>query len=90
MPDVTIQDQIDAIIENAINETQLMGASVGVMRDNEVILAQGYGYADLNKKVEATEHTVYRIGSITKQFTALAIMILVEQGKVNLNDIMLD
>ncbi|MDE2953230.1 MAG: serine hydrolase, partial [Gemmatimonadota bacterium] len=90
MPDMTIQDQIDAIIENAINETQLVGASVGVMRDNEVVLARGYGYADLNNKAEATEHTVYRIGSITKQFTALAIMILVEQGKVNLNDIMLD
>lgn len=90
MPDVTIQDQIDAIIENAINEAQLVGTSVGVMRDNGVILARGYGYADLNKKVEATEHTVYQIGSITKQFTVLAIMILVEQGKVNLNDIMLD
>ena len=62
MPDATIQNQIDAIIENAINETQLVGASVGVMRDNEVVLARGYGYADLNKKVEATEHTVYQIG----------------------------
>ena len=90
MANGTIQDQIDAIIENAINETPLVGASVGVMRHNEVILARGYGYADLNKKVETTEHTVYRIGSTTKQFTALAIMILVEQGKVNLNDIMLD
>ena len=90
MPDVTIQDQIDAIIENAINETQLVGASVGVMRHNKIILARGYGYADINNKVKATEHTVYRIGSITKQFTSLAIMILVEQGKVNLNDIMLD
>ncbi len=90
MPDMTIQDQIDAIIEKAINETQLVGASVGVMRHNEVIFARGYGYADLNRKVEATEHTVYLIGSITKQFTALAIMVLVEQGKVNLNDIMLD
>lgn len=90
MPDVTIQDQIDAIIEKAINENQLVGASVGVMRHNEVIFARGYGYADLNKKVEATEHTVYQVGSITKQFTALAVMMLVEQGKVNLNDIMLD
>ncbi len=90
MPDLTIQAQIDAIIENAINETQLVGASVGVMRHNEIIFARGYGYADLNKKVEATEHTVYQIGSITKQFTALAIMVLVEQGKLNLNDIMLD
>ena len=87
---MTIQDQIDAIIENAINETQLVGASVGVMRQNEVIFTRGYGYADLNRKVEAIEHTVYRIGSITKQFTALAILILVEQGKVNLNDVMLD
>lgn len=90
MPDMTIQDQIDAIIENAINENQLVGASVGVMRHNEVIFARGYGYADLDNKVEATEHTVYQVGSITKQFTALAIMVLVEQGKVNLNDIMLD
>ena len=90
MSDMAIQDQIDTIIENAIDETQLVGASVGVMRDNEVVLARGYGYADINNKAEATEHTVYRIGSITKQFTALAIMILVEQGKVNLNDIMLD
>ena len=90
MPDMTIQDQIDAIIENAINENQLVGASVGVMRHNEVIFARGYGYADLDNKVEATEHTVYQVGSITKQFTALSIMILVEQGKVNLNDIMLD
>lgn len=87
---MTIQDQIDAIIENAINENQLVGASVGVMRHNEVIFARGYGYADLNRKVEATEHTVYQVGSITKQFTALAVMILVEQDKVNLNDIMLD
>ena len=87
---MTIQDQIDAIIENAINETQLVGASVGVMSHNEVIFARGYGYADLNRKVEATEHTVYQVGSITKQFTALAVMILVEQDKVNLNDIMLD
>lgn len=90
MSDATLQDQIDAIIENAINGTQLVGASVGIMRDNEVILARGYGYADINNKVEATEHTVYRIGSITKQFTALAIMILVEQGKVDLNEVMLD
>ncbi len=90
MPDVTIQDQIDAIIEKAINENQLVGASVGVMRHNEVIFARGYGYADLDNKVEATEHTVYQVGSITKQFTALAVMILVEQDKVNLNDIMLD
>lgn len=90
MPDMTIQDQIDAIIENAIHENQLVGASVGVMRHNEVIFARGYGYATLGNKVEATEHTVYRIGSITKQFTALAVMILVQQGKLNLNDIMLD
>ena len=52
MANGTIQDQIDAIIENAINETPLVGASVGVMRHNDLIVTRGYGYADLNKKVE--------------------------------------
>ena len=48
--------------------------------------ANGYGYADLENEVKATEHTVYRIGSITKQFTAASIMKLVEAGKLSLDD----
>jgi CubicO group peptidase (beta-lactamase class C family) len=51
-----------------------------------VLFAKGYGFADLENEVTATEHTVYRIGSITKQFTAAVILQLAEQGKLNLDD----
>jgi CubicO group peptidase (beta-lactamase class C family) len=60
--------------------------SVALVRGSGVLLARGYGFADLENKVPATEHTVYRIGSITKQFTAAAVLQLGEQGKLNLDD----
>jgi CubicO group peptidase (beta-lactamase class C family) len=51
-----------------------------------LLLAKGFGYADLENDVPATAETVYRIGSITKQFTAVCILQLREQGKLDLND----
>jgi hypothetical protein len=57
-----------------------------VVRGGEPILMKGWGKADLENDVAATEHSVYRIGSVTKQFTAAAVMQLVDQGKVRLTD----
>jgi len=79
-------DQIDKIVQETMERDQVVGVSVGVMIGAEIIVAKGYGYADLENDVKASEHTVYRIGSITKQFTAVAIMQLVEQGKLKLDD----
>lgn len=62
------------------------GFSVAVARDGEVILARGYGLADVELDVAASPATVYRIGSLTKQFTAAAIMRLVEAGELALDD----
>jgi CubicO group peptidase (beta-lactamase class C family) len=56
------------------------------MRDDKVVLAEGYGFADLENAVPATPQTVYPIGSLSKQFTAAAIMKLVEQDRVRLDD----
>jgi D-alanyl-D-alanine carboxypeptidase len=56
------------------------------VRDRDTLVMAGWGKADLENDVPATAHTVYRIGSITKQFTASAVMQLVEQGKVRLDD----
>lgn len=78
--------KIDPLVLEAMKRDQVVGASVGVMKHGEILLAKGYGYADLENRVPATEHTVYRLGSITKQFTAVAIMMLVEQGRVGLDD----
>jgi CubicO group peptidase (beta-lactamase class C family) len=62
------------------------GLSIAVARGDEVILSKGYGKADLEHGVVANEATVFRIASVTKQFTAAAIMRLVEQGKLALDD----
>ncbi|HET7275618.1 MAG TPA: serine hydrolase domain-containing protein, partial [Longimicrobiaceae bacterium] len=77
---------IDSIVEEAMREGQIPGVSVAVTRGGEPVHVRGYGYADLENDVEATPETVYRIGSVTKQFTSAAIMRLVEEGKIDLQD----
>ena len=62
------------------------GVSILVAKGDKIIFSKAYGYADLENRVPAKVNTVYQIGSITKQFTSVAIMQLVSQGKLNLND----
>lgn len=59
------------------------GASIIVIKNGEIEFAKSYGYADLENKILATPKTNYRIASVTKQFTALAIMILINQNKLS-------
>ncbi len=79
-------ERIDALVADSMQATQTPGISVAVQHGGELIVATGYGLADVENGVPATEHTVYRIGSVTKQFTAAAVMKLVEEGKVALDD----
>jgi CubicO group peptidase (beta-lactamase class C family) len=76
---------IDGIVEEAMRDGPISGVSVGVARGARVVYARGYGYADLENQLPATPETVYRVGSITKQFTAAAIMQQVEQGTIRLD-----
>jgi D-alanyl-D-alanine carboxypeptidase len=62
------------------------GVSVGVVSGASLIWSKHYGFADMEGKEPPTNDTAYRIGSITKQFTALAMLQLVEQGKMRLTD----
>lgn len=78
--------RVDAIAERARRDAQYPGLSIVIMRNGKVVLAKGYGLADVENVVPATPETVYPIGSLSKQLTAAAIMKLVEQGRVNLND----
>ncbi|MGI9625594.1 MAG: serine hydrolase domain-containing protein [Longimicrobiales bacterium] len=62
------------------------GVALAVEKDGEVILAKGYGLAEIEHNVPVTVETVFRLGSISKQFAAVAILQLVEQGKIGLHD----
>jgi CubicO group peptidase (beta-lactamase class C family) len=64
---------------------RIPGLSLAVVKNGRVILAQGYGSANLELKVPASPETVYALGSISKQFTAAAILLLVEDGKIALD-----
>jgi CubicO group peptidase (beta-lactamase class C family) len=78
--------RIDSIAGKAMKEGRIPGLSIGVSRGKETILARGYGVASLEDSTPATAETVYPIASITKQFTAAAIMRLDEDDRVRLTD----
>jgi len=62
-----------------------VGLAVGVVRDRHLSSFYGHGFADMTSRTPVTEDTVFRIGSITKTFTAIAVMQLCEQGLVDLD-----
>jgi D-alanyl-D-alanine carboxypeptidase len=64
----------------------IVGLSIAVSIDNNVVFASGFGHADLAETKPATEHTIYDIASVGKQFTAAGIIRLIEEGKVSLDD----
>jgi CubicO group peptidase (beta-lactamase class C family) len=77
---------LDEVLATQMEENHIPGAAVAVVRDGEVLLAKGYGYADLEKGISVDpEHTVFRIGSSGKVFTWTAVTQLIEQGKLDLN-----
>ena len=78
-----MRDQLDTVVR----AHDFMG-TVLVIGEGERLLAQGYGMADLENQVPNALHTKFRIGSITKMFTAMSMMILAEQGKVQFEDLL--
>lgn len=79
-------DRIDSIVKSAMEKRHIPGVSVAVMKAGRPVAMRGYGMANLELRVPASPATVYEIGSLTKQFTATAVMMLVEEGKIGLDD----
>jgi Beta-lactamase class C and other penicillin binding proteins len=80
-------ERVDSLAHAFIAEPQSPGLSIAVIRaGRDTLIFKGYGKSDLENDVRATPATVYRIGSITKQFTSAAVMRLVEKGTVRLGD----
>jgi CubicO group peptidase (beta-lactamase class C family) len=85
-PALASADAIDDFVEAQRAKHKVPGVSVAVCRDGQVVKAAGYGLANVELEVPAKAETVYQSGSVGKQFTAMAVMMLVEEGKLGLAD----
>ena len=77
---------LDNFVIEKISNGKIPSLSLAVLKDGKVIYSRGYGFRNISKALPADEKTLYGIGSITKSFTALSIMKLVEDGKISLED----
>lgn len=76
----------DHTIERALNEFNTPGMAVGIVKNQEVVFAKGFGIASFKSATEVDSSTLFRIGSLSKAFTASGLAILVDQGKLNWDD----
>jgi len=79
-------DPVDDIVNAELKRQSVPGMSVAVVREGKIVKAEGYGLANAELNVRATPQTVYQIGSVSKQFIAAGIMMLVQDGRMSLDD----
>lgn len=77
---------IDAVVSDVLAQTEAPGASVAVVRDGQLVYAQAYGIGRLDPPKPANPGMRYAIGSVSKQFTAAAVLLLAEEGELSLED----
>jgi CubicO group peptidase (beta-lactamase class C family) len=79
-------DSLDRYVRAERARQRIPGLAVAVLRGDSVLVARGYGYANVEHHVPATDSTVFEVGSISKQFTSAAIVLLAEKGRLGLDD----
>lgn len=84
--DTSCLERMDRRIESYMNQWQLKGASLAVMRNDSLLYAKGYGWADEANSIRMEPYHLLRLASVSKLITATGIMVLQEQGKLSLRD----
>ena len=79
-------DKVDDYAQGVMKERKIPGIALLVVQDNKVVLSKGYGFSNVELQVPVKPETVFQSGSMGKQFTAAAVMMLVEEGKIGLED----
>ncbi|MBS1765172.1 MAG: serine hydrolase [Bacteroidetes bacterium] len=79
-------DELDSIAKELMVDFNLPGLAVGIVRNDSILFAKGYGVREINKALPVDTNTIFGIGSISKSFTALTLGFLVNQGKINWDD----
>jgi CubicO group peptidase (beta-lactamase class C family) len=83
---ISPSDRVDDYIRSQLAEQHIPGIALGVYQDGKIIKSQGYGLANVELNVPVKPETIFQSGSVGKQFAATAVMMLVEKGKINLDD----
>ncbi len=81
------QADIDAYVRTQMRAQRIPGLSLAVTIDNELIFTKGYGVANVELRAPALAESVYEVASLTKQFVAVAMLLLVQDGKLSLDDL---
>ena len=81
----SVKEYISWLIRKDMNKNDVQGLSIALVDDQQVVWAEGFGFADVKDKISADADTIYRLGSVSKLFTATAAMQLVEQEKLELD-----
>jgi CubicO group peptidase (beta-lactamase class C family) len=84
--DSTIQPAVSEYVKAEMQKQHIPGLSLLVAKGGNIVLAEGFGLANVELQVPVKPETIFQSGSVGKQFTATAVMMLVEQGKVDLDD----
>jgi CubicO group peptidase (beta-lactamase class C family) len=79
-------NQIDSIIRRNIVDKHIIGVSVGIMQNGQVVFARGYGVANTGSSAPVTPRTMFAIGSVTKQFTCSSLLMLQEHKQLSVDD----
>jgi CubicO group peptidase (beta-lactamase class C family) len=78
--------RLETLLESLRQELKIPAYSAAIVKDQKVIWAKGFGFADVENKIPATEHTAYHLASLTKTFASTILMQLVQEGKIKLDD----
>lgn len=85
-----LYQKIDTLLVSEMKDNRIVGLSIGIVKDGKQLYVKGYGFTSIDSLYKVTEHTVFHTASITKVFTASAIMQFVESGAIKLTDRLTD
>lgn len=86
MSNIAALQPIDSMVNRVMRSMRITGATVAVVKDEKLVYAKGFGFADKEKKERVEPHHLFRIGSVSKLITAIAVLKLVDDGELGLDD----
>ena len=85
-----LQENLDSYLAKGMADWDFPGLAIAVVKDDEIALAKGFGVCELGKGDLVDEHTIFAIASNTKAFTSTALGLLVQEGKLGWDDLVID